>query len=235
MTTFANWERVATDQGSGLEAYVVRGSTADGRAIVLLQEIFGINEALRDTAEMIAAEGYLVAVPDLFWRMQPRVDLGYDKEQVKIAFSYSERFDERLALQDIAATARHARMTSSAKLVHLLGFCLGGKLAVLGAEDAHVASAISLYGVGIERHLSALTHARCPLQLHFAGKDRFVPSSAVAAIEQAAGGRDIEIHVYPDAGHGFFARKRPGYQPGAAHAAWARAREFMQRASTRSF
>ena len=106
-------------------------------------------------------------------------------------------------------------------------------MAILGAQDRNVASAISLYGVGIERHLGALTSASCPLQLHFAGKDRWVPNSAVAAIEQASSDRDIEIYIYPDAHHGFFPRKRPGHDPAAANAAWARIRAFVQRVSSR--
>jgi len=234
MTLSATWDRIETSEDAGLEAYVVRPANSNLHAIVMLHEVLGVNEAIRDAANVMGEEGYLVAVPDLFWRMQPRVDLGYDKEQVKIAFSYSERFDERSGVEDIAATVRHIRATSPAiKFIHLLGFCLGGRLAVLGAQDRNVASAISLYGVGIERHLGALTSAACPLQLHFAGKDRWVPNSAVATIEQASSDRDIEIHIYPDANHGFFPRKRPGYDPAAADAAWARIRAFVQRVSSR--
>lgn len=233
MTVSAMWERIEASEDAGLEAYVVRPSDPNGHAIVMLQELFGVNEALRDSANMMGEEGYLVAVPDLFWRMQPRVDLGYDKEETKAAFSYSERFDERSAVKDIAASVRGIRATAPAiTSIHLLGFCMGGRLAVLATRDRNVASAISLYGVGIERHLDVLTRADCPLQLHFAGKDRWVPRSAVAAIEQASRGRDIEIHAYPEASHGFFPRKRPGYDAAAACAAWERVRAFMQRVSS---
>lgn len=234
MTISAMWERIEASEDAGLEAYVVRPADPNGHAIVMLQELFGVNEALRDSADMIGEDGYLVAVPDLFWRMQPRVDLGYDKEQVKAAFSYSERFDEHSAVKDIAATVRAIRATSPAiATVHLLGFCMGGRLAVLATQDRNVASAISLYGVGIERHLDVLTRANCPIQLHFAGKDQFVPSSAVAAIKHASIDRDIEIHVYPDAHHGFFPRKRPGHNPAAADTAWTRIGAFVQRVSSR--
>lgn len=234
MTISATWERIEASEDAGLEAYVVRPADPNGHAIVMLQELFGVNEALRDAANMIGEEGYIVAVPDLFWRMQPRVDLGYGKEDVKAAFSYSERFDDGSAVKDIAATVRAIRATSPAiTTIHLLGFCMGGRLAVLATRDRNVASAISLYGVGIERHLDVLTRANCPIQLLFAGKDQFVPSSAVAAIEQASIGRDIDIHVYPDAHHGFFPRRRPGHDPTAADAAWKRIRAFMQRVSSK--
>jgi carboxymethylenebutenolidase len=234
MTISATWERIESSEDVGLEAYVVRPAHPNGHAIVMLQELFGVNEALRDAANVIGEEGYLVAVPDLFWRIQPRVDLGYGKEDVKAAFSYSERFDERSAVKDIAATVQAIRATSPATVaIHLLGFCMGGRLAVLATQDRNVASAISLYGVGIERHLDVLMRANCPIQLHFAGKDQFVPSSAVAAIQQASINREIDIHLYPDAHHGFFPRKRPGHDPAAADAAWTRIRAFMQRLSSK--
>jgi carboxymethylenebutenolidase len=231
MAIVADWQAVGTGNGAGFDAYIARSTSPDGQAIVLLQEIFGVNGWLRDTAEWVADQGYLVAAPDLFWRMQPRVDLGHDKESVKAAFSYRERFDEGAAVGDIAATVRHIRTTSpETKYVHLLGFCLGGKLAVLGASDRNVASAISLYGVGIENDLDALERAHCPLQLHYGGKDRFIPESAVKAVKQASAGRDIEIFVYPEANHGFFSNIRPSYDPAAADLAWSRSCDFMQRA-----
>ena len=235
MTIVAKWEAVETGGGTTFDAYVVRNESANGHAIVLLQELMGVNEALRDSAEMLAEDGFCVAIPDLFWRIEPHIELGYTKDDVKAAFSYLERFDERRAIEDIGATVRHIESNSpDIGHVHLMGFCLGGRLAVTGAHAHSVASAVSLYGVGIERHLDALVQSQCPIQLHFGGRDRFVPSSAVAAIVQAASGRDIEIFVYPDANHGFFARKRPGYDAAAANIAWSRARAFMQRASQRA-
>ena len=231
MAQSAGWEWV---ESNGLEAYVLRPGNGNFHAIVLLQEIFGVNATMRECAATMAEEGYAVAVPDLYWRMQRRVDLGYDKDQVESGFSLSKRLDDRLACDDIAATVQHVRATMpQVRFVHLMGFCLGGRLAALGALDREVTSAISLYGVGIERHLDALAKVACPLQLHFAGRDRWVPNSAVAAIEQAAAGRDVEIHHYPGIGHGFFPRTRPGHDRAASDAAWGRIRAFMDRVSSR--
>lgn len=233
MSMLADWQRIETGNGAGFDAYVARNANPNGQAIVLLQEIFGVNGWMRDTAKWAAGQGYHVAAPDLFWRMQPHVDLGNDKESVKTAFSYMERFDDGAAVEDIAATVRHIQTTSpETEYIHLLGFCLGGKLAVLGAGDRNVASAISLYGVGIEKNLDALDRAQCPLQLHYGAKDRFIPSSAVAAVKQASVGRDIEIFVYPEANHGFFSNARLSYDPAAADLAWSRSRALMQRAGS---
>ena len=216
--------------GAAFDAYVARDANPNGHAIVLLQEIFGVNGWLRDTAKWAAGQGYYVAAPDLFWRMHPHVDLDHDKESVKAAFSYRERFDEWAAVEDIAETVRNIQATApEIKYIHLLGFCLGGKLAVLGARDHNVASAISLYGVGIENDLAALDQAQCPLQLHYGGKDRFIPASAIAAVEKTSVGRDISIFVYAEANHGFFSNARPSYDPAAAELAWSRSRDLMKR------
>ena len=227
---FADWQPIEPGNGDGFDAYVARDANPNGHAIVLLQEIFGVNDWLRETAIWAASQGYHVAAPDLFWRMQPHIDLGHDKDSVKAAFAYREQFDEGAAVDDIAATVRHIQSTApEIKFIHLLGFCLGGKLAVLGARDGHVASAISLYGVGIEKDLGALNQAQCHLQLHYGGKDRFIPASAVGAVKQASVGRDIEIFVYAEANHGFFSNARPSYDPAAAELAWSRSRDLMKR------
>jgi carboxymethylenebutenolidase len=205
MSARGDWEKVGD---SGVEAYVVRPPASNGHAIVLLQEILGPNATMRNTASEMAQEGYTVAVPDLYWRMQRRVDLGYDKPQVEVAFSFSKRLDDKLAVEDIAATVAHLKTIDDVRFVHLMGFCLGGRLAVLGAQAANVTSAVSLYGVGIERHLDFLAGAKCPLQLHYGDRDRWVPNTAVETVTQASKGRDIEIHVYPGINHGFFPRTR---------------------------
>lgn len=234
MTT-PRWERIETDDGANFEAYVVGATDATGQAIVLLQEIFGVNEALRDVAHLVAARGYLVTVPDLFWRIEPHIDLGYDKESVKKAFGCLQQFSEERAVEDVRATVRQVRKSApEVKFVHLMGFCLGGKLAVLTADDRNVTSAISFYGVGIEKDLDALARATCPMQLHFGGLDKFVPSTAVAEVEQEAKRRDIEIFVYPEANHGFFAPKRQSYNAAAAELAWSRCLDVMQRAMSTS-
>ena len=227
---FADWQPIEPGNGVGFDAYVARDANPNGHAIVLLQEIFGVNGWLRETAIWAASQGYHVAAPDLFWRMQPHIDLGHDKDSVKAAFAYREQFDEGAAVDDIAATVRHIQSTApEIKFIHLLGFCLGGKLAVLGARDGHVASAISLYGVGIEKDLGAVYQALCLLQLDYGGIDRFIPASAVGAVKQASVGRDIEIFIYAEANHGFFSNARPSYDPAAAELAWSRSRDLMKR------
>ena len=152
MVQSAGWEWVQSNNLEALEAYVVRPDNDNVHAIVLLQEILGVNATMRECAATMAEDGYAVAVPDLYWRMQRRVDLGYDKDQVESGFSFSMRLDDRLACDDIAATVRHVRATMPlVRFVHLMGFCLGGRWAVLAALDRNVTSAISLYGVGIRK------------------------------------------------------------------------------------
>lgn len=233
----ASWESIASTDGASFDTYVAHPKNSNGHAIVLLHEIFGVNACIRDMAHWMADQGWLVAAPDLYWRLKPHVELGpsqppylYDENATSAARSYLGRFDEGLAINDIAATVHNIRDKSAEIMaVHLLGVCLGGKMAVLGAQDKNVTSAISCYGVGIEKSLEALSTAQCPLQLHFGGRDKIVPNTAVDIIADAATGHDIELFIYPDATHGFFSNGRTTYDPSAASMAWVRAKDLMQR------
>src|SRR5262245_58126530 len=156
---------------------------ARGKApgVLLLQEIFGVNAHIRDLADRYAEEGYICLAPDLFWRMKPGVDLGYEAEAFKQAMDYAQRFDVELALKDIATTVKALRALPRCNgKVGVIGFCLGGTLAYLTAARTKVDCAVSYYGVGIERHLGEAKSIKSPLVLHFAGEDKFVDHAAVA-------------------------------------------------------
>lgn len=231
------WEPVIVSEERRCDAYMVRPSNPNGHAIVLLQEVFGVNASMRDSAEWIAKHGFVVAVPDLYWRLQPRAEIGpqeppyrYDRESIKAAFSLLERFDEQRAISDIAATVGYIRASVSGITdIHVMGFCLGGKLAVLAAGIEDIKTAISFYGVGIENCLGALAEAKCPIQLHFGGLDKFVPPEAITTIEHASTGLAVEVFLYKDADHGFFSPGRHGYDSVAAELAFSRSCTLMER------
>jgi carboxymethylenebutenolidase len=228
--TSGEWISIATD-GGAMDVYRLRAPKPAGRTIVLLQEIFGVTASLRSVAQSMALDGFDVLVPDLFWRLKPRVELGYDREGMKQAFDLLARFDEEAAARDIAAVAASARTNDAAAAVHVVGFCLGGKLAVLASGDSNIASAISFYGVDIDKRLDPLQGNRCPLQFHFGTKDKYVPPQAVAAIQDACATRAAdELYVYEGVDHGFFAPGRPAYDATAATQAWRRALAFMDNA-----
>ena len=198
---------IAAKDGGRFKAYLAKPEKGSGPGIVLLQEIFGVNAYIRDVADYYAEEGYVVLAPDLFWRLEPGVELGeaeFDK-----AFALYQKFDVPKAVEDIAAgvAALKAEPGCVGK-VGALGFCLGGTLAYLAAAHCGVECAVGYYGVGIEKMLDLVPSIKGPMALHFAAEDKFVPEAAREQVKAAfAGNPNVEIYVYPGVDHAF---ARPG-------------------------
>ena len=198
-------------------------------AIVVLQEIWGVNAHIRAVADQYAADGYVAIAPDLFWRMQPRVDLGYDEAGTKEAFAYRRGIDLTLADKDLVAVVDAARaMPEVAGGVAAVGYCMGGMLAYRAAANAGVDCAVAYYGGGIAQQLELVPSIEAPLAFHFGGRDQHITPDQVAAIEQAFAGRDdVRIDRYPDADHGFNCWARPSFHQGAAALAHGRTLAFL--------
>ncbi|MES2759154.1 MAG: dienelactone hydrolase family protein [Pseudomonadota bacterium] len=197
---------IAANDGSGeFRAYLAVPKSGKGPGIVLAQEIFGINDYVRATADYYAEEGYVVIAPDLFWRQQPNVDLGYTQEDWQAAFGLFQGFDPDKGVADIDATlgVLRARPEFEGK-AGVLGFCLGGKLAYLAACRCDVDVAVGYYGVGIQDQLDEAANIRGRLVLHFAENDKFCPPPAREAIFAALQGRpNVELYLYPNVDHAF--------------------------------
>jgi carboxymethylenebutenolidase len=215
---------IQTPDGA-FDAYVAKPDRPSGPAMVVIQEIFGVNAVMRSITDDLAAEGYLAICPDLFWRLEPGVDITDQSEaEWKKAFELFNAFDVDLGVKDIAATIAFTRAHPSAPAkVGAVGFCLGGLLAYLTATRTDIDAAASYYGVGIERHLAEADKLAEPLLLHIAEEDGFVPKEAQALILAALKNHpQVEIHGYPGRDHAF---ARPGGQNfDAADAALARTR-----------
>lgn len=201
---------IASADGSGsFGAYLslpVRGS---GPGLVLAQEIFGVNATMRELADYYAEEGYVVLVPDLFWRQEPGIQLGYTPEDWQRAFALYQGFDVDRGMADLqsAITALRGRSEVQGAKVGVVGYCLGGKLAYLAACRTDCDVAVGYYGVGIEDALDESGRIRRPLALHIAELDKFCPPPARERILRTLGGKPgVELHVYPGADHAF-ARK----------------------------
>src|SRR5690348_17687307 len=142
---------VKAKDGGSFKAYLAAPEKGSGPGIVLLQEIFGINAYVREVADYYAEEGYVVLAPDLFWRLDQDVDLGYTEADWKKAFDYFQRFNVDQGVEDITAAVKTLRARPElAGKIGALGFCLGGKLAYLAAARSGVDVAVGYYGVGIE-------------------------------------------------------------------------------------
>src|SRR5262249_38215964 len=150
-------------------------------------------------------EGYVVIAPDLFWRMKPGVELGYDGDDLKAALEYYERLDVDQAILDTGVALKALRADSRCtEKVGALGFCLGGRLAYLAAARLPIDAAVAYYGVRIEEDLAEAKSIKCPIAFYFASEDKFVPPAAREAIKQAmASHDDAEFYVYRGVDHAF--------------------------------
>jgi carboxymethylenebutenolidase len=197
----------------------------------VLQEIFGVNANLRGVCDWLAEEGYVAIAPDLFWRLEPGVDLVYSEAGRDKGLALKSKLDLDLAMDDVeAAIAALRRMPETVGKVGALGYCLGGLLAYLAAARGSVDCAVAYYGVGIEQHLDVAPRLAVPLTLHFGAGDAHVPPAAVEAIRAALSGKPTAvIHVYPECGHGFAGRDRPAYNPPNASIADSRSIAALKR------
>ena len=226
MTTLKSFD------GGEFDAYMTLPASGYGPGIVVLQEIFGVNEYMRTVCDWYASHGFVAICPDLFWRQEPGVQLtdGSEAEWQK-AFALYQGLDEAKAVEDSAAAVEFLRKHPGCSgRVGAVGFCLGGNLAWLLSVRFKPDGAVGYYGVGLEKTLNEASHLSPPLMLHIAGKDQDCPPDAQKEIHAALDSNPlVMIHDYPDQDHAF---GRPGgehYDARAAELANLRTLEFFVR------
>ena len=221
---------ITTPDGA-FSAYVARPAAPKAPAIVVLQEIFGVNAVMRGVCDALAAEGYLAVCPDLFWRIEPGIDITDQSEaEWKRAFELFNAFDMEKGVADIAATIDTVRArTDVTGKVGAVGYCLGGLLAYLTATRTDSDASVSYYGVGIEKYTAEAAKLARPLLMHVAEQDQFSPKPVQELILGALKNHpQIEIYTYPGRDHAF---ARPGgehFHAGDAAAANARTEVFFK-------
>lgn len=223
---------IAASDGGTFSAYHA-APTSGGRApgIVLIQEIFGVNKVMRDLADGFAAQGYAVLCPDIFWRIEPGVDIT-DQTQAEWdkAFDLFGKFDTDLGVSDLAATLAHLRgMDGCSGKVGTVGYCLGGKLAYLMAARTDADCSVSYYGVGLDELLGESDKITKPYLSHIAAKDAFVPAEAQAKI--IAGLKNhpqCTLHVYDGQDHAFAREGGQHYDKPSADLANGRTTAFFK-------
>ena len=223
---------VQARDGSGrFGAYLAVPKSGSGPGLVIAQEIFGVNKTMRDIADDYAEEGYVVLVPDLFWRQEPGIELGHSAEDMQRAFGYYGGFDEAKGVEDLQATIDVMRAMPQCKgKVGVLGFCLGGKLAYLAAARTNAHVAVSYYGVGIEKAIGELGEVKVRLVMHVAELDKFCPPEAQAQIAAAAKGRaNVELYLYPGQDHAFARKGGDHYDKASALMAHQRSLTALKR------
>jgi carboxymethylenebutenolidase len=218
--------------GGSFDVPVWLPDSGSGPGLLLIQEIFGISDYIREVAEDLAGLGYVVAAPDLFWRLEPGFDAAHDQEGLARSLEMGQRFDTGQGVTDSVAALDHlAELPEVEGGLGVIGFCLGGTIAYFVAVRAEVAAVVSYYGSGVPDNLDVLEQIASPVQFQFGGSDGFIPREQVARVEAAAAGQDnVEVHVEEDAGHAFHNRKAPMFHmPEPAARAWQRTEDFLQR------
>ena len=216
---------ITADDGGTFNGYLAVPASGKGPGVVVGQEIFGVNANIREVADQLAKAGYVALAPDLFWRMQPNIELGYDQAGFKKAIDYMNRFDQDQGIDDIAATmdALHKRDEVTGEGLGFVGYCLGGRLAYLAECRTDLAVSVGYYGVNIEQNLEESKNIHGRLVLHFAEQDQYATPDKLAQIFPVLEKLPkVELYRYPNVDHAF-ARFDPNhYKEAEAKLAWQR-------------
>ena len=201
-----NMISIETSGASGqMGAYIATPDGDGAPGLVIIQEVFGVNDFIRATVEAYATKGFVTAAPDIFWRLEPGVQLNPNKEEeFNRGIELMGQFDQPIGIEDIQATITTLRNHPACNgRVGVLGFCLGGRLAYMAALGTDADVAVSYYGVGIETMLDQAGNIKIPTLLHIAEDDGFVPPEAQAAIKDGLTADNFDVHIYPGVDHGF--------------------------------
>ncbi|WP_175780725.1 dienelactone hydrolase family protein [Burkholderia cenocepacia] len=224
----AQWIDIPTGNDS-FGGYLALPKRGKGPAVIIIQEIFGVNAHIRAVADQYAADGFVALAPDVFWRTQPRVELTYEGADRDKGIELMKKTDVGLAVADIgaAADALRARPEVAGKLA-AIGYCFGGQLAYRAAATGKLDAAVSYYGGGIQNALDLAGQVTQPILFHYAENDHGIPLTAVDQVKSAfAGHGDASFHVYPGAEHGFNCTDRASYNQRAAALAHGRTLTFL--------
>jgi carboxymethylenebutenolidase len=213
---------ISTDGARRFEAYLAQPaqkSESDKRpAVLVLSDMFGLNDPIRAVANHYVGLGHVALVPNLFWRSEIPGAIPYEDPQHAKAWARLKALDLDVVSADMRASTEwlRAQRLGNGK-VAAIGFCGGGRFAFLAAVRCGVDAAASLYGLGISQHLGEVDNARCPVQLHYGLRDEHIPRAEIDAVTAGVRGRqNVEVLLYPEAGHSFANPVRPTYDPAAA-------------------
>ena len=213
-------------------AYVARPATLPAPAVVVLQELFGVNADIRETCDELAGQGYIAVAPDLFWRQEPGVDLNVrSQEDWDHGLRLYQAYDRDAGVKDIEDTiAAAARFPNGTGKVAVLGYCLGALMVFMVAARCKVDEGVWYHGGDTEKYLDEADGVTAPLLMHVAEEDEFISKEAQARIKTALGGKpNVTIHSYPGQHHAFSRHNGLHYDPASADLAHERTYGFLRR------
>ncbi|WP_169570162.1 dienelactone hydrolase family protein [Sneathiella limimaris] len=216
-----NFVDLKAEDGHDLMAYVAKAEGNAKGAIVIIQEIFGVNPHIQSVCDGYAKAGYTAIAPALFDRIKPGIELGYTEEGVKTGLEYKNTIEPDTALKDVKAAVDYI---SSVGKVTVIGYCWGGLLTYLSACKLDgIFKAVGYYGGGIGNYVD--NTPQVPTLLHFGDQDHAIPLDEVEAVKKAH--PEVEVHIYA-AGHGFNCDARGSYDKASADLALDRTLKFIE-------
>ena len=213
-------------------AYISRPAKLPAPAVVVLQELFGVNADIRATCDELATQGFIAIAPDLFWRQEPGVDLDVRSEAAwQHGLQLYTAYNRDAGVKDIMETVRTAvELPESTGTVALLGYCLGALMAFITAARYEVDAAVAYHGADTEKYLGEVGRLAAPLLMHLGEEDEFISKAAQAQIKAAlAEIPSATVHCYPGQRHAFSRHNGAHYNAAAATLAHGRTYEFLKR------
>jgi carboxymethylenebutenolidase len=213
------------------KAYRARPKTTPAPAIVVLHEVFGVNDDIRKTCEELAQQGYLAVAPDLFWRQEPGVDLAVTSEAdwqhgLRLYQDYNRDSGVRDVEDTVTVVSKLAECTGK---VGVLGYCLGGLMVFLTAARSRVDAAVAYHGGDTEKYLGEVDGLHAPLLMHLGEEDEFISKPAQEVIKAALGHKpNAKVYSYPGQSHAFSRHGGAHYNAAAATLAHERAYAFLK-------
>jgi len=226
-------DRIVIEGRDGtFNAYIARPKALPAAAVVVLQELFGVNADIRKTCDELAEQGFVAVAPDLFWRQEPGVDLSVTSEaDWQHGLRLYQAYDRDAGVRDIQDTLKAvAKLPECTGKIGVQGYCLGALMTFLTAVRAQVNAAVAYHGADTEKYLAEVQNLHVPLLMHLGEEDEFISKAAQADIKAALAGKaNATVYSYPGQRHAFARHNGTHYNAAAAALANGRTSEFLQR------
>src|SRR5580693_4684672 len=226
-------DRITIEGEDGaFNAYIARPKIMPAAAVVVLQELFGVNADIRKTCDELAEQGFVAAAPDLFWRQEPGVELSVTSEaDWQHGLQLYQAYDRDAGVRDIKDTLDAvAKLPEGTGKIAVQGYCLGALMTFLTAVRCHVDAAVAYHGADTEKYLGEVDNLSAPLLMHLGEEDEFISKAAQAQIKAALADKpNAIVYSYPGQRHAFARHKGAHYDPAAAALANGRTAEFLHR------